>query len=360
MVDRDSRAARHMYRTDPASFFGLAFRLLYPRADYLDHWSIEVLGDVLARCLRGATRRVIVNMPPRSLKSICASVAFPAWVLGVRPETKIACVAGHRGLADDHHELTRRLMLHPKYRALFPHVRIQTTANTIRLPHGGLRSAFTPTGAITGRGADLIIIDDPQVAHEADDRSNVESIRRWYDLNVYQRLNDKAKGVVILVTQRLAHDDLTAHLLAKGGWELLSLPAIATADEQFPKVFGPRVVRKKGEVLHPAREDRDQHCETLLRIGATAFMAQYQQDPYPPGGPQGGGVYTVLPHPGATDEELKGAPFFFGDVPEEWFVSERVFGEFSGVRRGPPPAMTTEEWLQRYSSDSNRDRATAG
>ena len=134
MDDRATQAIRHMYQSDPSSFFALAFRLLHPGVDYRSHWSTKVLGEALARCYRRETQRLIVNMPPRSLKSVCASVAFPAWILAVRPETKIFCFAGHRGLADDHHALTRTLMSHPKYRALFPHVRFKETASKILLP----------------------------------------------------------------------------------------------------------------------------------------------------------------------------------------------------------------------------------
>src|SRR5436309_7152644 len=283
MEDLETRAARYMFQSHLASFFSLAFRLLYPGVTYQQHWSITVLGEALSRCFKGETQRLIINMPPRSLKSFCASVAFPAWTLARRPEAKILCVAGHRGLADDHHALTRDLMNHPKYRALFPHVRFTETARKIRLPHGGSRSAFTLTGALTGRGADLIIIDDPQAAHEVGDQAKSAAVRTWYDRNIYQRLDNKEGGVIILVMQRLAHDDLTAHLLDHGGWELLSLPAIATRDEQFPRVFDDQVVRRKGEALNPAREDLAQLREAIPQMGAEAFLAQYQQEPYTPG-----------------------------------------------------------------------------
>ena len=344
MDDPETQAIRHMYQSDLSSFVGLAFRLLYPGVSYQLHWSTQVVAEALFRCYRRETKRLIINMPPRSLKSVCASVAFPAWILALRPETKILCVAGHRGLADDHHVLTRSLMSHPKYRALFPHVRFSETATKISLPHGGSRSAFTPTGALTGRGADLIIIDDPQAAHEVDDQAKSTAVRNWYDRNIYQRLDDKEGGVIILVMQRLSHDDLTAHLVSHGGWELLSLPAIATEDERFPRVFGDRVIRKKGEALNPAREDRAQLREAMLQMGAQAFRAQYQQDPYPPGegGPRGGAFHQVLE---TKDGECKYSSVFLTVISEETFLLERLFGEFSGIRPGPPP-ITREEWRE--------------
>ena len=359
MNDFQAQAIRHMYRTDPSSFFDLAFRILHPGVDYEPHWSTKVLSDALARCCRGEIKRLIVNMPPRTLKSICASVALPAWLLAVRPQTKILCVAGHRGLADDHHALTLNLMSDPKYRALFPHVRFSTTASKISLPHGGYRLASTPTGALTGRGADLIIIDDPQRPDETDDPQKSSAIRRWYDRNIYQRLDEKASGVVILVMQRLAHDDFTAHVLSRGDWELIKLPAVAEEDERFPNVFGDRLIRKKREALNPTREGIPQLREAARQMGALAFRAQYQQRPYPPGqGGDRGGTFYYVHHPDATPEECKYNKWFVSLIPEELFLFEDVFGDFCGIRPGTPPDMTVEEWVEWCRrSQEERDAA---
>ncbi|MCB9848491.1 MAG: hypothetical protein H6814_08770 [Phycisphaeraceae bacterium] len=346
MLDLEGKAIRHMYQSEPRMFFQLAFRLLHPNVEYLPNWSIDLLGEALKRCHRRETKRLIVNMPPRSLKSICASVAFPAWLLGIEPESKVMCVAGHKGLADDQHDLTRRLMTHPKYRALFPHVRVNETTGALKLAQGGLRASFTPSGALTGRGADVIIIDDPQSAHEADDGQKSDSIRSWYDRNIYQRLDDKHDGVIIVVMQRLAHDDLTAHLLKQDGWELLRLPAIATEDERLPEPLGGGIARRKGEALHPIRESRDQLREAMLRMGAKAFMAQYQQEPYPEGkGGDRGGAFHMAPHPDATEDECRHTGVFFALIEEEHFVLDRVFGERTRLRPGAPPPLSGEEWM---------------
>ena len=347
METRDARAIRHMYQSNFRMFQRLAFKLLHPRVELKPNWSIDVLGEALARCHRGETKRLIINMPPRSLKSLCASVALPAWLLAVQPEAKVMCVAGHRGLADEQHDMSQRLMTHPQYRSVFPHVRVQASASQIKLAHGGSRSAFVPTGALTGKGADFIIIDDPQSAHEASDPNRSEFIRNWFDRNIYQRLDDKADGVVILVMQRVAHGDLTAHLLDHGDWELLSLPAIAMEDEYLPASLGGGIARRKGEAMHPARESREQLRAALVRIGAKPFMAQYQQEPYPPSEGDGrGGAFHYAPHPDATEEECKGAEFFLGFAEEKVFVLQRVFGEETCLRQGPPPPMTIEEWAK--------------
>ncbi len=281
-------------------------------------------------------------MPPRYLKSLCASIAFPAWVLGNAPETKIMCVSGHRGLAEDHHVLCRSLMTHRRYRAVFPHVRVIESGRDLRLPHGGYRSGYTASagGGITGRGADLIIIDDPLSASDADNDQQRERVNKWYDQNVYQRLNDKAKGSIIVVMQRLHVEDLTGHLLKQDGWEHLNLPAIAMEDERYPPLYGNRIIRHKGQPLQLHRENCQQLRDAMRRMGAVQFMAQYQQEPYPPGQlKERSGCFTILPNDKPTYDDMSFADYFFGRMREEDFVLEKVFGEYLGIVPGPPPPM---------------------
>jgi len=351
MDDLEARAIRHLLHTDPGQFIGFAFRLLHPNREFLHNWSIDLLGEACARCFRGETHRLIVNMPPRSLKSICLSVAYPAWLLGVRPDLKVVCISGNRGLMRELHELTLRLVTHPKYRALFPHVRITERGDRLMTAQGGFRAAFTPSGGLTGHGADVIIIDDPQSAQDAVDPKKAEAIRQWYDASIYQRLDEKRSGVVILAMQRLAHDDLTAHLLKQRGWEHLVLRAIAMEDERLPMPLGGRVIRRKGEALHPARESVNQLREAMLRMGAKAFMSQYQQRPYNAG--EGGercGMFVEEPPANATDLERKFPRRFFDRIPEETFVLEELFGEATGLLKDSIPESTTEDWIEYAES----------
>jgi hypothetical protein len=240
-------------------------------------------------------------------------------------------------------------MSHPSYRAVFPHVRWSESSQTIRLAHGGSRGAHvaSPGGGITGRGADIIIIDDPLGASHADDDSRREQINRWYDQNIYQRLNDKAKGVVIVVMQRLHIDDLAGHLLKQEGWEHLSLPAIANEDERYPRLYGDQIVRRQGEALHPGLEDRDQYRQMMQDMGAVSFMSQYQQHPYPPGKGRGyHGAITILPKDPRTP--LSHGGMFFSHLSEERILLEKVFGEPLGLMPGCPPPMMGEEWEACY------------
>ncbi|MBL4590374.1 MAG: hypothetical protein JKY96_00290 [Phycisphaerales bacterium] len=345
MNDREIRAIRHLLHTSPASFFQFAFRALHPEEEYQHNWSIDLLGNALLKCYQGKTRRLIINMPPRSLKSTCTSIAFPAWILGVRPDTKIMCLTSQRNMLNEQHARCQELMSNPRYRSLFSHVRFNEKTNQIMTAHGGSRSGYLTSSCITGPAADMIIIDDPQSAMDTKDPTKCANLYAWCDRNIYQRLNNKHAGVVIVVTQRLSEEDLTGHLLKQDAWEVLSLPAIAIADEYLPKTLGGGLVRYKGEALHPVRENRDELREVLEKIGAKPFMSQYQQRPYPPneGGPHYG-YFHEAPHPDASREECKYAQGWFGVVEEETFLLDKIFGVRTCIRPGGPPALTMAEW----------------
>src|SRR5215469_12942557 len=102
-------------------------------------------------------------------------------------------------------------------------------ATTVR----GCRIATSTGGVLTGRGADLIVIDDPLKPEEALSDARRRAANEWYDHTLYSRLNDKARSAVVLVMHRLHEDDLAGHVLAQEDWEVVCFPAIADADETY-------------------------------------------------------------------------------------------------------------------------------
>lgn len=338
-MDVYSKAARHLYQNYLSSFINLAFRLGQPARTYQPTWYIEVLAHALTCCYRREITRLVINMPPRYLKSQCVSVAFPAWVLAHEPTAKIMCVAGHRGLAAEHHTMTRDLMLHPKYRALFPHVDLREKGLELHLAQGGVRRALTPRDSATGYGADFVIIDDPLPASSANKAAARERVNHWYDQSVYQRLDDKANGVIIVVMQRLHEDDLCGHLAKQDGWLHLKFKAMADTDECYPPLYGGRILRSKGEPLNATLEDRAQLLEAMLNMGAKTFMAQYQQTPYPEGEGEartGWWDSETMRDLGVAIPENCSA---YTRVPEEYFLRRTLFGEkpYSERAVGPKP-----------------------
>ncbi|MGD9538539.1 MAG: phage terminase large subunit [Alphaproteobacteria bacterium] len=273
-------------RQDFSYFLRRAFATVDPSTAYLSNWHIALIGEHLKACAAGEITRLIVNVPPRSLKSITVSVAWPAWLLGRDPTRRIVAASYSLPLALKH-SLDCRLVLGADwYRRAFPALRLARDQNekakfvtTAR----GFRYATSVGGTLTGEGGDILIIDDPHDPRRA--ASEVERARAlaWFDQTFSTRLNDKRKGAIVVVMQRLHEDDLTGHLLKKGGWHHLCLPAIAEAREEH--AFGAvHKVREAGELLHPAREGEAEIARAKHELGSYGFAAQYQQRPAPLGG----------------------------------------------------------------------------
>jgi len=302
-LTQEERCALH--RNDLTSFIGLTFRILNPETKYLYNWHIARIANELEACLRGETQRLIITLPPRNLKSICASVAFPAYVLGRKPSTEILCVSYGQDLANKHALDTRRVMQSPAYRSLFPGTRLssdRTAVEDFSTTQRGFRMATSVGGVLTGRGADLIIIDDPIKPEEALSDGIREQVNTWFHHTLLSRLNQKTSGCIIVIMQRLHEDDLAGHLMAMGNWKVLSLPAIAEVEEHHSIFFLGKCsvhTRQPGEALHPEREPLETLAEYRAGLGEYAWSAQYQQEPVPLGGGMvkeaWWGTYTVKP-----------------------------------------------------------------
>ena len=140
---------------------------------------------------------------------------------------------------------------------------------------------------LTGRGADLILIDDPLKPDEALSEARRNVTNDWYANTLYSRLNDKHRGGIVIIMQRLHEDDLVGHVLGQEAWEVVSFPAVAEADQvhAIETMRGPQCfTRRAGEALHPAREPLAVLQNIRRTIGEYNFAGQYQQSPAPLGG----------------------------------------------------------------------------
>src|ERR1700719_2308493 len=180
-------------------------------------------------------------------------------------------------------------MMSPWYRWVFP-TRLAPHRQAVQeviTTRQGYRLATSTGGVLTGRGADLILIDDPLKPEEALSEERRNATNDWYANTLYSRLNDKRRGGIVIIMQRLHEDDLVGHVLGQEPWEVVSFPAIAEADEghEIDTIWGPqRCTRRPGEVLHPARESLATLAHIRRTIGEYNFAGQYQQSPAPLGG----------------------------------------------------------------------------
>jgi len=278
-----------LLRADFAGFAHRAFCELNPRAEFAMNWHFEAIAAKLAAVYRGRVGRLIINVPPRHLKSHLASIAFPAWCLGHDPSTQILCVSYAQDLADKLARDCRHIITSDWYQRLFP-TRLSAQRQAVaefETTAQGCRLATSVGGVLTGRGADIIIIDDPLKPEEALSQAQRQAANEWFDHTLYSRLNDKRKGAIILIMHRLHEDDLVGHVLAQEPWEVARFPAIAEDDETHiieARLESRCVTRQRGEALHPEREPQEMLEQIRRTLGEYNFAGQYQQAPSPQGG----------------------------------------------------------------------------
>ena len=274
----------HLLRQDFGMFLRKAFPTISGGAELEWNWHLDAIAYQLSRVESGDILRLLVTLPPRNLKSIMISVAWVAWMLGRDPSLRFVCVSYSGELAGKLARDCLAIMQSTWYRALFPGTIIsakRSANHDFETTKGGGRMATSVTGTLTGRGGDIIIIDDPIKPDEAQSEAVRSSVNDWYRTTLASRLNDKRTGAIICVMQRLHQYDLAGMMLEDGGWEHLSFPAIATTHEAIDLPRGRKYYRREGEVLHAKRES----LKTLERIkrdqGSVIFEAQYQQNPVP-------------------------------------------------------------------------------
>src|SRR5467141_556708 len=220
MNDLLPREYKEILRSDLGYFAERCFCELNPQAAFLPNWHIEVIAAKLAAVRAGRIRRLIINLPPRHLKSLLASIAFPAWCLGHDPSAQILCVSYAQDLADKLARDCRSIMMSPWYRQIFP-TRLAPHRQAVQefiTTRQGYRLATSTGGVLTGRGADLILIDDPLKPEEALSEARRNATNDWYANTLYSRLNDKRHGAVVIIMQRLHEDDLVGHVLGQEPW----------------------------------------------------------------------------------------------------------------------------------------------
>src|SRR6185437_5633747 len=191
---------RVLLRNDFVTYIERSFYELNPHADFIPGQYIDLMAATLEKCRRGQTKRLILNLPPRTLKSHAASVAFPAWLLGHDPAKQIICASYGQDLADKHARDCRTLMESAFYRSLFPRTALSDAKRSVddfMTIRQGFRMATSVGGVLTGRGADIIILDDILKPDDALSETRRRAANDWYFNTLLSRLNSKEHGIII-------------------------------------------------------------------------------------------------------------------------------------------------------------------
>lgn len=276
-----------LMRQDLSSFIQRVFATVDPGSAYQHNWHIDAIAHQLERIERGEITRLIITMPPRSLKSIAASVAFPAWLLGRDPRKRVLAVSYAEGLSEKLALDCLKVLEAPWYKACFPATRIgkgRGARSDFETSRGGGRFSTSVGGTLTGRGGDIILIDDPHKPEEMSSEAKRNAVLDWYRSTLLSRLNDPQNGPIVLIQQRVHEADLAGTLLEQGGWEHLDLQAIAEEPVDIALTQGRNIRRKEGDLLHAERLPKDLLERRREELGSYVFAAQYQQRPAPLGG----------------------------------------------------------------------------
>ena len=273
-----------MLGQDFSAFVMKVFETVSPGDEFRPNWHIEGMTYAAELVIDGEIKRLITTVPPRHLKSIIFSVALPAFLLGQDPTKRIICVSYSNELAIKHAIDFRAVMSSDWYRRVFPKTKVSREKDTqyeTMTTARGYRYATSLGGTLTGRGADLIVLDDPQKPEEALSEAHRNSAGQWFDTTLLSRLDSKSEGAVVMVMQRLHEDDLAGRLLEKGGWEHLKIAAIAEQEERI--TVGRRRIHKRtaGTVIDSRRESPEDLEHLRQSMGELFFSAQYQQEPIP-------------------------------------------------------------------------------
>lgn len=255
-------------------------------AGFLD-FAIQVLGESARQPARhhrllithledvagGRCDRLMVHMPPGSAKSTYGSVLFPAYFFSRHPGRQIIATAHTASLANYFGRYVRNTVVEHGDLLGLSIAKESRASAQFSLRDGGEYFASGVRGPITGRRADLILIDDPIKSWaEAESQVSRDALYDWYRAELSARL--KPNGSIVLIMTRWHQDDLSGRLMrSEAAWRCLTLPALAMADDPLGRTLG--------EALWPELQDEDAIFRRRQEVGERAFTAMYQQDPRP-------------------------------------------------------------------------------
>ncbi len=369
MISHDRKAFRALLRSNFGAFLHRCVLALNPSMQFMPNWHIEAIAWQLKQVMEGKTTRLIINMPPRYLKSLAVSVAFPAFLLGHNPRRRIICISYGNDLSQKHAADFRAIVQSPWYQEAFPRMRVARVIDSdVFTTQRGFRRSTSVNATLTGLGGDCFIIDDPQKPVDAQSETLRNNLNQWHPTTLVSRLDNKETGVIIVVMQRVHMNDLSGHLLESSNeWTHLSLPAIAEEDETITIGEGHSHVRRAGEALHPERESLVTLERLRTEMGLDVFSAQYQQAPVPAGGAMIRRdwlrYYNQLPERTSStkliqswDTAAKAGAQNDWSVCTTWLIAERTTYYLIDVTRGryeyPRLRDTAIALAERYQPDT--------
>lgn len=240
---------------------------------------VDLLCEVVTAVVDGRMTRVLINQPPRTLKSFIATVCHAAFKLGHDPAARVMVVCHDNRLAGIMADKIRQIMQTDWYRSAFPATILRGDFNRLEFfqtTENGYVYAVSLSSGITGQGATLIIVDDPIDAGKVSSLVELKAVINTFENKLVHRLDLRGSEPILVVMQRLHEGDLSGHLIRAGGYEQFVLPLVAEVEQSFQ--VGDFVWKRlEGDVLDPVRNTPAVLDE--LKRNPSIFRTQYQQDP---------------------------------------------------------------------------------
>lgn len=274
--------------SDLRAFVQQAWHVLEPATTFRGNWHIDYVCEHLQAVTQGHITRLVINIPPRYGKSLLTSVFWPVWEWIQRPSGRWIFASYTESLAEKHSLDRRRVLESAWYTANWGQtVRLasdQRTKENFHNTRRGVMLAASMAGSVTGKGGDRIVIDDPHSPEQAESELQRTHVLTRFRQTFSTRLDDKEKGAIVVIMQRLHVGDLTGLCLDEG-YQHVCLSAIATTKATFVFPITGRIKeRQPEEPLWPERENGAALTQMERALGAYGFAGQYQQAPVPPRG----------------------------------------------------------------------------
>ena len=264
------------------------WRVLEPETEYVDGWHIRTIADHLEAVTTFDIDKLIINEPPRHMKSIEACVMWPAWVWGTQPNKSFIFGSHSLSLAQRDSIKTRQLIESPEYMEVFNQTwtlnEDQNTTSKFTNTKGGTRRCVGVGSSVTGEGGDYLVVDDPHNVGEIYSELSREKVKFWHDKVLSTRINNPKRHARVIIMQRLHEDDLTGHTLKRNDkYCRLILPGEFNPDAELKSktklnFLDPRT--EKGELLWPEQWDQES-LDNLKEELEDEAEAQINQDPKP-------------------------------------------------------------------------------
>lgn len=301
------------YKRDLRAFIEASWEIIEPGTPYSHNWHIDYLAEEVLAMMRGALeggypdkelypntdwdeldklqKKLCINVPTRSMKTLLVSVFIPVWLLIHNPSVKIATISYVEDIAIDINVKRRQIIESNWFKEHFGDIVSLNNADhankmMIETDQKGLLYTASIGGKLTGRGADIIILDDPQKPAEMDSEADRQRAIKFVTDTLPTRLNNQNTGVTIVIQQRLHTDDLTGFIKKQYGdvYRYVDLQLIFEEDREFVgPITGRRWSVKEGEALWPERVDTKSVEALRKALGSRNFAAQQQQRPTPDG-----------------------------------------------------------------------------